>query len=165
MENPHENPAEDDFLKRIESSNYISAYMVDDVQTESYAEAEVLMTVCAGAQTITFKVKKEGDISKIELHLHSRNEPANCTSVCKEVAHCTLTNKFEMRKRNQKYANFSCAQCGTTTTPLWRKRDSAIVCNACGLYSRTHGGMGRPKKLFKFKSGKDKTDPPMADSN
>ncbi|KXS18568.1 iron transporter biosynthesis regulating transcription factor, partial [Gonapodya prolifera JEL478] len=33
-----------------------------------------------------------------------------------------------------------CANCGTGDTPLWRRDgEAALVCNACGLYSKTHG--------------------------
>lgn len=34
-----------------------------------------------------------------------------------------------------------CDNCGTTSTPLWRKdRDSGqVLCNACGIYLKTHG--------------------------
>lgn len=32
----------------------------------------------------------------------------------------------------------SCAHCKTQTTPLWRKADQDTVCNACGIYWRTH---------------------------
>jgi hypothetical protein len=35
----------------------------------------------------------------------------------------------------------TCANCGTNTTPLWRKdRESGLMmCNACGIYLKTHG--------------------------
>ena len=43
------------------------------------------------------------------------------------------------------YANHDgkvCANCGTTSTPLWRKdrtANDAILCNACGIYKKNHG--------------------------
>jgi hypothetical protein len=43
------------------------------------------------------------------------------------------------------YANTDgkvCANCGTTSTPLWRKdrtNADAILCNACGIYKKNHG--------------------------
>ena len=34
----------------------------------------------------------------------------------------------------------SCRNCGTTTSPLWRKdAEGFSLCNACGLYFKTHG--------------------------
>eukprot|EP00191_Tetraselmis_sp_GSL018_P010982 CAMPEP_0177599830 /NCGR_PEP_ID=MMETSP0419_2-20121207/13236_1 /TAXON_ID=582737 /ORGANISM="Tetraselmis sp., Strain GSL018" /LENGTH=468 /DNA_ID=CAMNT_0019092657 /DNA_START=293 /DNA_END=1701 /DNA_ORIENTATION=- len=34
-----------------------------------------------------------------------------------------------------------CAHCGTSTTPLWRKdrATGVVMCNACGIYLKTHG--------------------------
>lgn len=32
-----------------------------------------------------------------------------------------------------------CCHCGTKDTPLWRKVNDTIVCNACGIYWKTHG--------------------------
>lgn len=31
-----------------------------------------------------------------------------------------------------------CAHCHTSSTPLWRKVNQDTVCNACGIYWRTH---------------------------
>lgn len=43
----------------------------------------------------------------------------------------------------------SCQNCGTTTTPLWRRDEAAnTICNACGLYHKLHG-VHRPVSMKK----------------
>mmetsp|Transcript_22314 Transcript_22314/g.56092 ORF Transcript_22314/g.56092 Transcript_22314/m.56092 type:complete len:375 (-) Transcript_22314:621-1745(-) len=49
-------------------------------------------------------------------------------------------------------SDIACAHCGTSNTPLWRKDHTTgtILCNACGIYRKTHG-VDRPLDGF-FKS-------------
>lgn len=46
----------------------------------------------------------------------------------------------------------SCFNCGTTTTPLWRKERETgrMYCNACGIFKKTHG-IERPLGTSRFK--------------
>lgn len=42
-----------------------------------------------------------------------------------------------------------CAHCQVTTTPLWRRHNDLTLCNACGIYIKTHG-IQRPKIRSKY---------------
>lgn len=46
---------------------------------------------------------------------------------------------------------YRCGRCGTTKTPLWRKTPGTDtkLCNACGIYFKTHGKQ-RPAKWFRM---------------
>ncbi|KAK5821714.1 hypothetical protein F5H01DRAFT_275376 [Linnemannia elongata] len=63
----------------------------------------------------------------------------------------------------------SCANCGTTTTPLWRRAGNGqTICNACGLYFKARN-LTRPTWLKrntgakKAESGAPSTTPEIAD--
>jgi len=52
----------------------------------------------------------------------------------------------------------TCVNCSTRSTPLWRRcRETGdMLCNACGIYRKTHGS-DRPLGKFKRRSGNDHT--------
>ena len=50
---------------------------------------------------------------------------------------------------SRKSGDVNCANCGTSTTTLWRRnKEGSPVCNACGLYYKVHG-RERPIELKK----------------
>lgn len=50
---------------------------------------------------------------------------------------------------NRDSSTVSCQNCGTTTTPLWRRDEQGnTICNACGLYHKLHG-VHRPVSMKK----------------
>ncbi|KAG0377703.1 putative electron transfer flavoprotein subunit [Mortierella sp. AD032] len=51
------------------------------------------------------------------------------------------------KKEKAPVTSTSCSNCGTTTTPLWRRADDGqTICNACGLYSKARN-LPRPPWL------------------
>ena len=56
-----------------------------------------------------------------------------------------MINVTELKSMTTTYL---CANCGTTSTPKWRKdrtNNDTILCNACGLKKKRHGREKRPR--------------------
>ncbi|KAH9385746.1 uncharacterized protein NEMAJ01_0642 [Nematocida major] len=140
---------EDDFQQYAESERYVSAR--ETLPEYDSEKVFMLMDVSTGMQNVRFYLHRGNGFSSVYLHLHQRNSLGKCTSICKKVSNCTLSSESCTKRKDEKCLKFSCSQCGTLKTPLWRKFEDTVVCNACGLYSRTHGGLSRPRRLFKGK--------------
>ncbi|KAH8831517.1 hypothetical protein DL96DRAFT_1588131 [Flagelloscypha sp. PMI_526] len=62
-------------------------------------------------------------------------------------------------------AGLSCFNCGTSTTPLWRRDDAGNnICNACGLYFKLHGSH-RPTSMKKTVIKRRKRVPAAGSAN
>lgn len=84
------------------------------------------------------------------VHLHDRQNSEKCTMMCRRVRRCEASPEGRRGSPEKgERALQVCTQCGTSETPLWRRVNSNLVCNACGLYFRTHSGGARPERLFK----------------
>ncbi|EIM21184.1 iron transporter biosynthesis regulating transcription factor, partial [Wallemia mellicola CBS 633.66] len=65
------------------------------------------------------------------LYEKNRNTPRPTT------LQSTTINQSDINKTSG--SSLQCANCGTTTTPLWRRTDDGKPqCNACGLYQKLH---------------------------
>ncbi|KAG0362819.1 putative electron transfer flavoprotein subunit [Podila minutissima] len=81
---------------------------------------------------------------------------------------CSGCPSFNQQHTNRQ--NLICANCRTTTTPLWRRDSSGnTICNACGLYFKLHN-VHRPVTMKRAVIKRRKrvnllaTSPPLQDA-
>ncbi|KAG0094418.1 putative electron transfer flavoprotein subunit [Podila epicladia] len=84
--------------------------------------------------------------------------PTTPTSASTSTPTTTATTATPAKKNG--VSATSCANCGTTTTPLWRRAsDGQTICNACGLYFKARNSTRPPwlKRNMGLKKGDTST--------
>lgn len=122
--------------------------------------------------TSEFNYKCRGGKS-MWVHLHVSEKADKCTSMCRKIKQHREGpgSREDFEEPAGRRRESACTQCGTRETPLWRRVRSKLVCNACGLYFRTHAGGTRPERLFKHRSNplysqhEDEQDRGLSDEN
>ncbi|KAL9540520.1 hypothetical protein MBANPS3_009636 [Mucor bainieri] len=73
-----------------------------------------------------------------------------------------LQDTKQKKKEPQQVSATACSNCGTTTTPLWRRAPNGdTICNACGLYLKARNTLRPPSMKRNFKSKQDQLQEQM----
>lgn len=68
----------------------------------------------------------------------------------------------QKKKESQQVSATVCSNCGTTTTPLWRRAPNGdTICNACGLYLKARNTLRPPSMKRNFKSKQEQLQETM----
>ncbi|KAI8838772.1 hypothetical protein BJ741DRAFT_600554 [Chytriomyces cf. hyalinus JEL632] len=137
QQQPHMNPFDNEILKQG-TTTAPNSTTASPVLSEN---ALLNLNGCSTAPLSNASRRKESMTAAMSPKQRRRNTISAITRVesLEEDGKRAIISPTERRSRREQQRNLTCSNCLTTSTPLWRRADENIVCNACGLYHKHHG--------------------------